>query len=312
MAKTNKKYFWFGVLAMLFGSLNIPLMKYATYSINPITLNALRYSLATIIVLPYAIRYSSKITTTNLKYSIFSGISIFVSSICLTMALNLSTATYVTLLTILNPIMLVVFSIKMTKDKINLRKMAGFSLAGIGALLVITAPLIKTNNASLEFYPLATLYSLMIAIAFPLSVIYARKATESRKKLPLTAIIFIQTAVVAVLSIGAGLLTNKLELSSNNVFNPNVYIPIIYSGIFVCVASRVLNVISYKKTGSAINGSLYYLGTFITLLISILILKESLSLVALAGGVIILFGVALAEYGMTLKRKFNTRLNWHH
>ncbi|MFO0886892.1 MAG: EamA family transporter [Candidatus Nomurabacteria bacterium] len=312
MAKTNKKYFWYGFLAMLLGSLNIPLMKYATESTNPATINALRYSFGALVTFPYFFKNIHKLNKNNLRYSVLSGIAIFVSSACLVIALDHSTANYVALLTILSPIMLVLFSLKMTKDKVDIRKIAGFSIALLGALIIIAGPLIKTENASLEFYPLATFFILLIVIAYPLSVIFARKANEERKKLPLTAIIFIQTIVVAILSFIWGISTSQLTLSIGITSSPSIIIPIVYSGIFVTAISRVLNVASYEKTGSAVNGILYYCGVFITLLISIIFLKEPLSIIATLGGVLILVGVVIAEYGLSIKHKIYSKIHIYH
>ncbi len=312
MAKTNKKYFWYGFLAMLLGSLNIPLMKYATESTNPATINALRYSFGALITLPYFFKHFHKLNKNNLRYSVLSGIAIFVSSAGLVIALDHSTANYVALLTILCPIMLVIFSIKMTRDKVDFKKIAGFSIALLGALVIIAGPLIKTGNASFEFYPLATFFIFLLVIAYPLAVIFARKANEERKKLPLTTIIFIQTIVVAILSFIWGITTNQFKLPISTTPNLSIIIPIVYSGVFVTAISRILNVASYEKTGSAVNGSLYYFGVFITLLISIIFLKEPISVIAMIGGVLILLGVIIAEYGLSIKHKIYSKIHIYH
>ncbi len=310
MTKTNNRYFWYGALATVLGSVNIPLMKYAVASSNHITLNALRFGMGALVTLPFIFKHSPKITKNNLKYAIYSGIAIFVSSSCLLIALNQSTANYVTLLMLLNPIMLMLYSVKMTKDKLDLKKIAGFSMAGIGALIIVATPFIVTNNTSLRIYPSATFYALLFTMFYPLSVVFARKASEGRKKLPLTAVVFVQAFVVTILNIGYGLLTKTIYLSPAVLQSPKLLLPVVYSGIFVTVLSRVLNIASYKKTGSAINGSLFYAGVFITLLVSIYFLQEPLSLTALIGGLITLAGVALSKYKplTPLKSKNNPKI----
>lgn len=308
MKKTNKKYFWYGLIAVCLGALNAPVIKHASSSINPVTINFLRFSVSALVTFPFFLYFFKKLTPKNITYSLLSGFTLFFATMGFVNGVNLSTASYVALLLLLSPVTLVFFSIKMTNDKVDRKRFAGFSLAILGAILVVAGPIFLAGNTSIDFYPKATLFIGLTVITYPLAVIFAKKANESRKKLPITSIIFIQTSVIAILSLATGLLTNKIDFTSVSESEISVLTAIAYSGIMVGVLDRSLNVISYEHVGSAVNGGLVYLGLFITLLVSVLVLDESLSLVALVGGVIILLGVAMTEHGLPKIHRFN----YHH
>ena len=87
------------------------------------------------------------------------------------------------------------------------------------------------------------------------------------------------------------------------VFNPSVILAILYSGIVVALISRVLNIASYERIGSAVSSSLMYLETVIAILIPIIILKETISLAMIIGVALILTGVAITEHHKSTHHK---------
>ncbi len=311
MKKTNKKYFWYGLIAVCLGSLNPPVIKHASQTVDPITINFLRFTIASLVTMPFFLHYLNKLTKKNIMYSLLSGFTLFFATIGFVNGVSLSTSSYVALLLLLSPITLVFFSIKMTNDKVDTKRLAGFSLAILGAILVVAGPMFLSGNTNIEFYPAATLSVGLTIVAYPIAVIFARKANESKKKLPITSIIFMQTTVIALLSLLAGVVTNKLNIANATGAELSVLLTIAYSGIMVCVLDRALNVISYEHVGSAVNGGLVYLGIFITLLVSVLVLGESLSLIALVGGVIILLGVAVTEHKLPKIHRFDHHHRHH-
>lgn len=302
--KTNNKYFLYGLLAAIIGSGNATIIKYTTGSFDAVSFNTLRFSLAALATLPFFLRHSHKLTPKNVRYSVSSGAALFVATICYVLAIEQSQATYVTLLTLLNPIMLVILTLRLTKDKVNKKHLAGFSIAAFGALMVAAGPMFLSGNANLSFYPIATILVFVNVVAYPLGIIFARKSSESRKKLPLVSTVFIQTSVIAALSFITATLINK-PLDGNTIasIDSTVMIGALYSGIGVGVLDRILAITSYKKIGAAITGGLAYFGIFLSLTIAVIVLNEKLSLVALVGGATILLGVYISEHHLSSKRK---------
>lgn len=303
--KTNKRYFWYGVLAMLLGSVNAPIIKYVTQSINPATFNVLRFSLTLLVMLPFFILNANKLTIKNLQFAIFSGFFLSISTLTFAMAIKSSTVSYIALLTLLDPITLVYFSIKITNEKINFRHLSSFILALLGALIIITSPLLASGQPTTTFYPIATLLALLMVISYPLAIIFSKLSNESYKKLPYTSIVFVQAFVVTIVSFICAKATKSFEINQFNINDVGLTLAIIYSGIVASVINRILNVLNYQKIGSAINGALWYCGIFITLIISVKILNEPLSIFALFGGAIILIAVMLSEQSLTKKYRYH-------
>lgn len=311
MTKTNKKYFWYGLLAVIIGSANATIIKKTTASIDPFTFNTLRYVLASMVTLPFFVQNYKRISPQNLRYSIYSGLCLFGATISYVSAINLSKATYVTLLTLVNPVFLVIFSLKLTNDTINLKRISGFSLAAIGALLVVAGPMLLSGNTDVYFYPKATILVGIQVVLYPLAVIFARKANESRKKLHIGSVIFIQTSIIAVCSLSSGVLLGKLQPINELVLSPSLLFGIFYSGILIGVVDRILNIKSYEKVGSAVNGGLVYLGIFLSITISVTVLGETLPLIAALGGLVILLGIVVTEHGLSKKHRHNHAFHHH-
>lgn len=303
--KINKKYkyFWYGVLASIFGSIHAPLIKYVTRDISPATFIILRYVLTALITLPFFFIHYKKVTKQNLRFAILSGVFLAISTLSFVMAINISTASYITLLTLLEPIALVLSSVILTKERINMRHLSNFSLAGLGALIIVSAPIISTGNLNSNFYPLATLLALIMAVCYPLCIIHSKKSNESRKKLPFLSIIFIQSIIVISLNLIVALVFDFTNLNKLNLSNPKILLPIIYSGIVISIINRALNVISYQKIGSAANGAIWYFGTLLTLITSVIFLNESISIIALLGGCLILLAITSLNKSIA-KNKF--------
>lgn len=308
----KQKYFYYGIIAMLLGALNPPTIKLATEHMSPTMFNILRYAIASGLMLPLFWRNRARLSRRSLYYASLSGLGIAISSQCFATAIHMSSSAYASLLTLLNPIFLVALSAKMTKEKINSTHLVGFSLAGLGALIIILAPALGGGPADISFYPVATGLLLVMAIAYPLATIFARRAHETGSKLPLTSVIFVQTFVTLCVSLAIGITTQSISIPASALANPTAIWAVLFSAIGVNIFNRLLYVESYRQIGSVINGALWYLGIFITLGVSVFLLGESLSVVALGGGIVALLGVILSESKLTKKLHFHHRLYEQH
>jgi drug/metabolite transporter (DMT)-like permease len=70
---------------------------------------------------------------------------------------------------------------------------------------------------------------------------------------------------------------------------------IAYTAIGVSLLARMLTVLSYKHLGSAVTGGLYYVEGFMSIALPIIVLGEHMTREMLAGGILILLGVLVAE-----------------
>jgi drug/metabolite transporter (DMT)-like permease len=76
-----------------------------------------------------------------------------------------------------------------------------------------------------------------------------------------------------------------------------VWLAVGYSSIMVSYFSRSLAVKSFEHTGAAVKGGLSYLETLLAIALPLIIIGEQLSVEIMAGALLILVGVFLAESG---------------
>lgn len=290
--KNSSKWFIIGVVAALLAAPNAAIIKATVSDIDPFAFNALRSGLLLIILLPFVVRYIPKMTKQNVKDSLISGVCIAAAITSFVWAIKLSQASYVTIASLISPIVFVLYSTKMTGEKISSRALAGITLAALGAFTIIALPLAFAHDASFTFYPLATAILSINILLFPLATIYTKKAHDGG--LPLTGVIGVSTIVSFILTAAAALVIGGGTIATMDISAPH-WLSIAYSVVAVSFIARFAAVASYEHVGSATTSAIAYFGTFVAIIISVLFLDEKISIGIVAGGVLILLGVYLTE-----------------
>jgi drug/metabolite transporter (DMT)-like permease len=297
MKKIKQKYMkhtWFliALLAALLSAPNGTFIKVASESLDPLTLNALRFGLIAVVTIPYIIYMYKKFNKKNFRYSIYMGICMTIAALSYSAAIQLSQASYVSIIALSMPIVFIVYSILMTGEKIKARSFFGIALAVTGAFLVVALPIIMNGGLGAEFSPLATIFAVIDCFAFPLAIIFSRKANENG--LPIMASFGVSAIVVAsVCALLAIVFVGPIGFAAAS--SPTVVVAIVYSAIFVALIARMLNVASYERIGSAAVSGLSYVESLLSILIPLIVLHESISIEILLGGVLILAGVYFVE-----------------
>jgi drug/metabolite transporter (DMT)-like permease len=245
-------------------------------------------------------------TLVRKKFSIFKAafknlvvMSIFTITSTATwlVAVEQSSASYASIISLLSPIILVILSAKMINDRITRRATAGISLAAIGGVLVIALPTILQGSATSDFYPMATVLMLVHCVLGPLAIINQRRANE--KGVPFTASIGLMTLIAVPILATFFIITRGGDVMIATVSNLpwQVWLVAIYSAIAVTYIGRTLAIKSYEYTGAAVKGGFAYLETLMAIALPLIILGEHLSIEMVAGTMLILVGVFLAESG---------------
>ena len=261
-------------------------------SVDPTTLNTLRSAVCMIVALPFVIFYWRRLNRQNFVYAIGAGVCTAVAVTLTTYALQSSQASYVVVMSLIGPIVLVLFSSYFFHEKVKIQAAAGVTLAALGALVAVALPLIIGGQTSLVVYPLATSLIVLASIFLPLATIFLRKANEAG--LPLTSTQGISATVVMAASFLAtfaihGTIVNPATVSLQS------WIGIGYSALFVIFFARVISTASFERIGSALTGGITYLGIIVALIIPVVFLHERLSAATILGGVLILLGVYVTE-----------------
>lgn len=269
---------------------NATFIKYATSDISGTVFLALRFVVVTIVTTPLLLMNIRRCNRTNVNYAVRGGIFMTVAITTYIIAISLSAASYVSITTLLTPIIFVVYAMRMTNERLTSRSLAGITLAAAGAMAIIVLPVAIKNGSNFVFYPLASLLVLMNCFTFPAALIYYKKANEAG--LPMGAV----TGISAWITFIVSMLLVQAKGENFSGVTGGVLFAVLYSGIAVVVVARILNILSYEHIGAAATSVLSYLETIVAVLIPVVVLGEHLSVGIVIGGVLILLGVYVVEH----------------
>jgi len=313
MSKTKQKikYLWFlaALAAALLAAPNGMAIKAASDHLDLLTLNSLRFGLIAIVTIPYVLYMWRRFNKKNFKYSIYMGICMTIAALSYSTAIHLSQASYVSIIALGMPIVFIIYSLLMTRERVRMRSITGISLAALGAFLVVALPIINSGSGiSTEFDPLATVFAVIDILVFPLAIIFSRKANENG--LP----------IMASFGVSAVIVTIVCTIFSLVFIGPAAYAPaasfdiaivIFYSAIFVALIARMLNVASYERIGSMAVSGVSYLESLLAIMLPLIILGERISIEIVIGGVLILVGVYFVETVHNSKKHRHIRVMQH-
>ena len=286
----NKQITWF-MLALLGALLSAPnalMLKNATDSIDPYMVNVLRFGIVAVFCLPFVYAYRKHIKLTQVKDTLLAGVALAIAVLSFTKAIEMSEASYVSVVVLLLPVFLVLYSLRIYKEKLSKKSVMGITLAFLGVALIVAIPYIF-GTRGMTFYPEATLVALLDCIFYPFVFIYLRKANQAG--MPMIVTIGLSAMVTTLLSFVAHALWGADQI----VFSKTSFYSIVYSAFGVAILARMLRVWTYERIGVALTSSLTYLDTFVGIVLPIVFLGETLSPSVWAGGAIILSGVLLVE-----------------
>lgn len=294
-----KRNIWLGIglIGALLAAPNSTVIKYAIVGTDPYLFNVLRFALIALVTSPFLIRDLRSLNRTNVKATVIGGIYMALAVITYVWAIKLSAASYVSVITLVTPIIFIFYSSRFTGEKISSRALAGITLAALGAMVIFVLPIALAHGGSLVFYPWATLFIIINCITFPLTVIYFRKANEGGA--PMLSVLSLSSWVVCLLN---AICLFTLGTSSAPI-GGRVVFGILYSGLIVALITRVVSVVVYERIGSVVSSALSYLETLIAITLPLIVLHEQLSPEVVFGGMLIIAGLYVAQHARIIHPK---------
>lgn len=303
MSKTKKyshRWFLLGLLGVLIAAPNATVIKYAVDVVSPLQYNALRFFVVALLTTPPLVTALKRLTRYNLSQSLQAGFFMSIAVVSYVTSIKLSQASYVSIITLVTPIVFILFSTRINGEKINRRAMAGVTLAAIGAMVIVMLPLAIRQSGEFVFYPLATVFALINSVSYALAIIKLKTANEAG--VPLPALLSISSWVVALTSavMFSVAVTQGTEISP---LNSRLLLGVFYSGVAVALIARLMTVSSYEHIGSVRTSALAYVETLVAIIVPVIILHEQLSIEMIVGGILILLGVYVAEHHKSAHHK---------
>lgn len=298
------KWFWVALASALIAAPNATVIRYSVNDADPLFFIASRFGLVALVCLPFVLRSIGSFSNTSArKYVLYAAVEMSIAIICYVFAIFYSQASYVSIITLITPIIFIILSAKLIGDRVNSRAVVGITLAAIGATVLVVLPL-AFSNPGVAFYPLATVLSLINSVAFALALIHMRKANEAG--VSLWAVLGVSSSIAAIV---ASVLFVVNGDSSRLPGDAAYWLAVVYSGVGVALIARALNIFSYEHVGSAVISAMQYLGTLLAILIPVFVLNEKLSVEMVIGGILILIGVYVVE---SHKHPHTKYLHFHH
>lgn len=301
--KPRRQIAWLSiyVLAMLLLVPNPIMVRYITTNMDDSIYLALRYMMTSALLLPFFI-YSFKKHKTILKKN-WSRLTIFafiftVGAFLYTYIIKNTSASIVTILSLLIPLAFATISTYIFKDTITRRGFIGLLLSVTGALTILVLPNIAQLSSSFDAG--ITLTTAIAALAFIIVdasfLVYARYENQTNK-IPMAILLpslFFATGLVYTFSALV-----KFDFSLNRItgeiasVSPVVFLLIAYLALVVSALVKLLRTKSYEHIGTTAAATIDYLPYPLALIMAAFILGESISPYVATGAVFIIAGIVL-------------------
>lgn len=276
-------FFWAG--AFIAGKLSVPF-------IPAFTLTFLRFLIATTIlyfVVKYKDKSNYKLTKKDIPIFLFTGIiGMFGYHIFFFTALKYTTAINSSVIGATNPIITTILCIIFLKDKITFKRALGIILSFTGVFLTITnANLSTIYNLSLNKGDLLMLIAVCMWAAYS---VFSKKVMHKFSPLILTFYSFLFCTVILIPFV----LYERPWLFMGQVPYYS-FLAVVYMSIFASVIGYLVQQMSIKQIGPSKTSVFINLVPIFSIVLSVTILKESISTIKIFTTLLIITGVYICQ-----------------
>ncbi|MDR1300653.1 MAG: DMT family transporter [Candidatus Nomurabacteria bacterium] len=295
LRQSNSKFIWvaLAVLVMIAVVPNGTFTKLASFELDALTISALRYTMASLLLLPVFIinlKKHGRAVRKRLRFMILMSLPFSLGASLFTMALSLTSVSFVSILDLFSPIVFVIFSALIVKDRITRHAIAGMMLAVLGAVVIVVLPMVIGSGAVIEFGWLPLLLMMGFIIIEGTYPVYLRKVNETG--VPIFSVTFIGFVWVAITSTIATFFVHGADsFAKIGELSPTGWLVIAYGAIMISIIARAANIKIYEKIGTATTAAISYLYYFLAILLPVLIFHENLSWEMFVGAALVIAGI---------------------
>ncbi len=268
----------FGTLGLFVRNISVSSGELALY----------RAILAVLVIGAYMLLSGQRINFKNIKREIplllFSGVAMGFNWILLFEAYNYTTVSQATLSYYFAPVIVTVVCPLLFKEKMGVKEWVCFIMSTIGIVLITGTQ--DLGKGSTHF--IGTLFGLGAALLYA-TVILSNKFIKNVAGIPRTFLQFLAAIIVLIPYVAS---TSGITVSSLDGLGWGclIFVGIVHSGMAYCLYFSSLKELSGQKAAI-----LSYIDPLVAVLVSVLILKEDMSVLQIIGGVLILGFTLLNE-----------------
>lgn len=292
MKKT--KNFWLGVL--LVGIIiSVPegtLLRVVGNSLSVSMMTMLRYAVATIFAAPFIIMALKKrqVTIRRLLYMALAAIPLALDPLISQYVIETTNASFQAILSLSTPVIFVIISTIITKDRISRNKIVGFLFAVLGSMVMIALPSLSKGSVT-NFGSLPVILMFVQAICISFEIIIWRK--ENERGTPLIVILgtfyFVWAVIAAIMALLLGETGQIQQLTRNNL------LIVVYLGIVASIIYNAIFTDFYRHIGTTSAATMKYFKKSLTIIMPIVVLGETLSWQIALGTLLIIIGAIIVH-----------------
>ena len=290
----NYKRFWLLLVAahIAIAIPNATVTKAVVDSVDPLVWVLTRSLFLVVVVTPFVWRKIPGLFDVRVrKLAFISALCMALSVILSIYAIAYSQASYVSTVTLLAPIAIMITSMIVFRERMKPRAAVGVGVAGIGAFVLVALPALL-SGVGLAFYPLATALILINIVVFSIAIVTLRVLNQ-RRHVPLSAMVWYGGVLTALLS-GASLpFLGTGDLAG--IDSPWYWLAGLYAGVVLMFIGRLMMIKILEVVPPAVFGVAGYVETFGAIIFPVLVLGETISVTMAVGGLLIFLGVYLIE-----------------
>lgn len=286
MSRSLKAHILLVLITLIWGS-NFVVIKNALADISPLFFNAVRMSLAAVVLAIVFYRELGRLTASSLRSGLLVGVFLYIGNELQTVGLQYTTPSKSAFLTgvsvVLVPVLLALF----WKRGLNRWTGVGIVLAFAG-LYLLTVPASAGGGLSLRSMNQGDLFTLGAAVVFAFHIIFIEHATRTQGWQQITVV---QVAVTALLMILTVPIVEKVHVA----WSPRVLWGIGITGILSLALSFAIQAWAQQFTPATHTALIFTLEPVFAWLTSFIFLGERLGTRAGLGAACILAGLLISE-----------------
>lgn len=286
MSRSLKAHILLVLITLIWGS-NFVVIKNALADISPLFFNAVRMSLAAVVLAIVFYRELGRLTRSSLRSGLLVGVFLYVGNELQTVGLKYTTPSKSAFLTgvsvVLVPVLLALF----WKRGLNRWTAVGIVLAFAG-LYLLTVPASVGGGLNLRSMNQGDLFTLGAAVVFAFHIIFIEHATRTQGWQQITVV---QVAVTALLMILTVPIVEKVHVA----WSPRVLWGIGITGILSLALSFAIQAWAQQFTPATHTALIFTLEPVFAWLTSFIFLGERLGTRAGVGAACILAGLLISE-----------------
>jgi drug/metabolite transporter (DMT)-like permease len=289
---SNAKIYFLMVLCTIFWAGAFIAAKLSSPFIPAFTLTFLRFSIATLIlyiIIKYKRQSIHKLTKKDIPAFLFTGlVGMFGYHVLFFMAVKHTTAINSSIIGASNPIITAILSIIFLKDKLTYKRFIGILLSFIGVFLTLTNAdinLIKSFS-----FNIGDLIMLLAVLMWASYGVFSKWVMPRYSPIALTYYSFL---FCTILIIPFAIYEMPWKLIDSIPYYS--YIAVVYMSIFPSVIGYLVQQLSIKQIGPSKTSIFINLVPLFSIVLSILILKETLNPVKFLTAILIILGVYICQ-----------------